>query len=248
MIGVAKSQHHGIGSDVDTSCTFSEGSNQEHIETNTEKARRKRAGDEVDWDLSDLPPLGSRITFHSSGDALLSEATVAFVGFTTLAAGIWLGVILDAPSATACDGSVEGRSYFRCAPLHGLFIRPEAVVSVTPVAGSQRDDEFLALQLQLSAVTDLLSASLKAKARADVLADINKMKRQLEEDEAKKIKSELEEERCRALAQEKELVELRKRVMLMKHAPFHEDALPENEGGMFWSVTRIFSCGAGGRG
>lgn len=53
--------------------------------------------------------------------------SVAFVGTTRFARGIWVGVILNTPEGKN-DGSVQGVSYFTCQPNYGLFSKPEKLI------------------------------------------------------------------------------------------------------------------------
>ena len=50
-------------------------------------------------------------------------AVVRYIGFVQFALGMWLGVELETAIGKN-DGLVDGTRYFRCAPNHGLFCRP----------------------------------------------------------------------------------------------------------------------------
>lgn len=62
------------------------------------------------------------------GDRVLvggvKPATVAFLGPTQFAKGVWAGVVLDTPDGKN-NGVVNGVSYFSCEPNYGLFAKPE---------------------------------------------------------------------------------------------------------------------------
>ncbi|KAL0985463.1 hypothetical protein UPYG_G00157200 [Umbra pygmaea] len=51
------------------------------------------------------------------------SGTVHYVGGVEFAKGIWVGVQLDM-AVGKHNGTVQGRVYFRCAPGHGVFIKP----------------------------------------------------------------------------------------------------------------------------
>lgn len=66
------------------------------------------------------------------GDRCLVEpgerrGTVKFVGRAeTLAPGFWIGIKYDEPLGKH-DGTVKGKRYFDCPPLHGAMVRPDKV-------------------------------------------------------------------------------------------------------------------------
>ncbi|KAJ2451611.1 hypothetical protein EV183_003492 [Coemansia sp. RSA 2336] len=55
-----------------------------------------------------------------------SRGVVRFSGPTEFASGRWFGIELDQPQGKN-DGSVNGKRYFECAPMHGVFVRSSQV-------------------------------------------------------------------------------------------------------------------------
>ncbi|KAJ2841363.1 hypothetical protein IWW36_006282, partial [Coemansia brasiliensis] len=55
-----------------------------------------------------------------------SRGIIRFSGPTEFASGRWLGIELDRPQGKN-DGSVQGKRYFECAPMHGVFVRSSQV-------------------------------------------------------------------------------------------------------------------------
>ncbi|CAE7714911.1 Ank3 [Symbiodinium sp. CCMP2592] len=80
--------------------------------------------------------VGDRVQIHGKGGPQASKevllGTVRFVGDleAAFAPGEWLGVELD-QKVGKHNGSVKGRTYFKCDPGHGLFVRPDSVSKVS---------------------------------------------------------------------------------------------------------------------
>ncbi|CAD6910970.1 unnamed protein product [Tilletia controversa] len=64
--------------------------------------------------------------------ARLGEGEVVFVGGTSFATGVWVGVVLDETNGKN-NGTVMGKRYFDCPEGHGVFVRPS---QVHPIPGS----------------------------------------------------------------------------------------------------------------
>eukprot|EP00927_Polykrikos_kofoidii_P062818 TRINITY_DN57611_c0_g1_i1.p1 TRINITY_DN57611_c0_g1~~TRINITY_DN57611_c0_g1_i1.p1 ORF type:complete len:452 (+),score=78.24 TRINITY_DN57611_c0_g1_i1:146-1501(+) len=63
------------------------------------------------------------------------KGVVRFFGEVGFADGLWLGVELDGPFGLS-DGSLNGRRYFDCKPLHAVFLRPKELAKVGGVVAS----------------------------------------------------------------------------------------------------------------
>lgn len=75
-------------------------------------------------------------------DDFARRGTVAYVGETRFAPGVWVGVVYDEPVGKN-DGSVQGVRYFTAAARHGGMVRP-ALVTVgdfPPTADWASDEE-----------------------------------------------------------------------------------------------------------
>jgi len=80
-------------------------------------------------------PRKAKHKFHKGEHVALlptkqARGVVRFTGETKFSAGEWIGVELDSEIGKN-DGSVNGLSYFRCKPYHGIFVRPEHLVTDT---------------------------------------------------------------------------------------------------------------------
>lgn len=87
-----------------------------------------------------LEAAGNQVVLPVGSRALVGtqqlKGTVRFVGSTNFASGVWIGVELDTPQGRN-DGSVKGVRYFECTALHGIFVRPAAVVAEVADNGAQ---------------------------------------------------------------------------------------------------------------
>lgn len=68
-----------------------------------------------------LPRIGARVAIANG-----ARGFVRFAGQTQFKPGLWVGVELDDALGKG-DGSVQGHTYFRCAPLHGIFVMPSTL-------------------------------------------------------------------------------------------------------------------------
>ncbi|KAI9804217.1 MAG: hypothetical protein M1825_001619 [Sarcosagium campestre] len=98
-------------------------------------------------------------------------ATVRYVGSAHFANGDWIGVELGDASGKN-DGSVQGETYFECAPGHGMFVRPTVVTLLSPrqsLISKERSNGVVSKrpQPQGSAVT-ASSSSTKASNRQSI--------------------------------------------------------------------------------
>lgn len=55
--------------------------------------------------------------------------TLRFLGSTRFRPGVWAGIEMDTPEGRH-DGTVEGVQYFKCPPLHGVFVHPSKLSPV----------------------------------------------------------------------------------------------------------------------
>ena len=94
-------------------------------------------------DLSDLQ-LGMRVVVKDKVPAIYG--VVEFVGQTSFASGMWVGLRLESPMGKN-NGTVHGVKYFQCSPLHGLFVRPQhLLIVVTRVVESVKAIEMTSAQ------------------------------------------------------------------------------------------------------
>ncbi|MBW0542750.1 hypothetical protein O181_082465 [Austropuccinia psidii MF-1] len=73
-------------------------------------------------------PLGSRCEITSLSTESPLRGTLRFVGRVDFneKQPFWIGVELDEPRGKN-DGAVDGKRYFQCPPLRGIFLQPERV-------------------------------------------------------------------------------------------------------------------------
>jgi hypothetical protein len=79
-------------------------------------------------ELSDIQ-VGMAVMMKDKAPAL--QGIVQFVGQTSFASGIWVGIKLEVPLGKN-NGIVQGVKYFLCLPLHGLFVRPQQLMIIVP--------------------------------------------------------------------------------------------------------------------
>ena len=65
--------------------------------------------------------LNERVSLDAKGNG-----TIAFIGETQFATGIWYGVILDQPNGKN-NGTVKDVKYFDCEANHGIFVKENQV-------------------------------------------------------------------------------------------------------------------------
>ena len=97
-----------------------------------------------------LVNVGERVLVHN-----ILLGTVMYVGQTSFAKGIWVGISLDQPKGKN-DGTVKGHKYFHCEPKHGLFTKPEHVIRY------QQDDT---TQSKTTRTTNTNNSEKKNKAK-----------------------------------------------------------------------------------
>ena len=112
-------------------------------------------GDATDEDP--LPEIDSAVTVHRM------PAHVRFVGETTFAEGVWVGIELTA-AVGRNDGSVRGVRYFSCEQSHGLFVQPVHVNPATPGGEAAEDDADGAQHTQALAAWASMEKTLEAEA------------------------------------------------------------------------------------
>ncbi|KAJ3232116.1 hypothetical protein HDU78_007317 [Chytriomyces hyalinus] len=74
------------------------------------------------------PQVGDHVEVLNAG--AIAVGTVAYVGETEFAAGVWVGIVLHAGVGGKNDGSVQGVRYFECEQGAGVFMRVSQIRSV----------------------------------------------------------------------------------------------------------------------
>ncbi|SNX85167.1 related to Dynactin 1 [Melanopsichium pennsylvanicum] len=83
----------------------------------------------------------------------LGHGEVLFVGQTSFAAGVWVGIELDNPNGKN-NGSVQGKRYFECEDGYGVFVRSSQVQVLSPEDEMHSvDDEPLAASIPAARTT-----------------------------------------------------------------------------------------------
>ncbi|CCF50587.1 hypothetical protein NDA11_000188 [Ustilago hordei] len=100
----------------------------------------------------------------------LGHGEVLFVGQTSFAAGVWVGIELDNPNGKN-NGSVQGKRYFECEDGHGVFVRSSQVHLLSPEEEMHSfDDEPPARQAPAATSTPSASAAARLSPRKSVAA------------------------------------------------------------------------------
>lgn len=93
--------------------------NQRHLEKENdpegyfEEAQKIKVGDRCEVNAE-------------SKTGMPKRGTVKYVGKTEFKPGYWIGIAYDEPQGKH-DGTVKGKSYFKCLPKYGVFVRPNKV-------------------------------------------------------------------------------------------------------------------------
>ncbi|KAJ3228270.1 hypothetical protein HDU81_006247 [Chytriomyces hyalinus] len=74
------------------------------------------------------PQVGDHVEVLNAG--AIAVGTVAYVGETEFAAGVWVGIVLHAGVGGKNDGSVQGVRYFECEQGAGVFMRVSQIRSI----------------------------------------------------------------------------------------------------------------------
>ena len=86
-----------------------------------------------------------------SGRPTRQKGTIRFIGQTHFGEGSWYGIELTGKSRTKGknDGSVQGRRYFHCEPLSGVFVRETALEAAPLTAESDPFSHWFARSLRV---------------------------------------------------------------------------------------------------
>ncbi|KAI9093012.1 CAP Gly-rich domain-containing protein [Phlyctochytrium arcticum] len=85
--------------------------------------------------------VGDRCEVEPEAGSMAKRGVVMYVGKVEFKPGFWVGVKYDEPLGKH-NGTVQGKSYFECAPKHGAFVRPNKLkVGDFPEVDIFGDDE-----------------------------------------------------------------------------------------------------------
>ncbi|XP_017465073.1 PREDICTED: tubulin-folding cofactor B [Rhagoletis zephyria] len=111
--------------------------NEEEARQQEEKLQRQK---QLDQERADLCTIGARCQVTVPGNPL-RRGTIRYKGPIDGKKGIFIGVEYDEPLGKN-NGSIEGKSYFSCAPNYGGFVLPNAVeVGDFPPEDAGLDDD-----------------------------------------------------------------------------------------------------------
>lgn len=109
--------------------------------------------------------VGARVMIHSSVGGPIKIGTLRYLGTADFAKGDWAGVELD-ETVGKNDGSVAGKRYFQCKPLHGVFAPAQKVElydATRANANQTTPQNNRPLQSKLSATADRRQSSKLCK-------------------------------------------------------------------------------------
>ncbi|RZC39748.1 dynactin subunit 1 [Asbolus verrucosus] len=79
------------------------------------------------------------------------QGVIAFVGPTSFAADIWIGLKLDEPRGKN-NGSVQGVEYFKCEDKHGLFVKPTQIIPLDDHGKPVKEEDYTKARTRPSSV------------------------------------------------------------------------------------------------
>ena len=89
--------------------------------------------------------VGQRVSIPSKD---VGNGTVAFVGETDFAKGVWIGIVLDEQKGKN-NGTIQGTTYFTCEANHGMFVREQLVAPPSDSSAGKKTITVTKLDLRI---------------------------------------------------------------------------------------------------